>query len=1288
MRTNGVTINDTALIHLPRNQRNKYSHSIIAEAEETFEEVHIPLELDGQTTSYFITRKPTQREIDNIDHSCIHVHMTPTSPWEPKDQTIGDNEATLRAYITNDTESCSRGRKLHAMATKDDKFSILSPTLAYIANPEPAISETASHTVQISRIRRQNASAEVDIDSFAEELERVSISAVQTKARKGTVSPETLAKRWNIGIETARKTIEKTTQLAVRDFTNVTGSRRLKPIHHQLKYRRLDVEMYCDILEGRSVSLLGNRYAAVYCTPFHWIAVDPIKEKSDAHKTLDTLFRSVGVPRVIIPDDAAELTKGEFKRKADRAQALIHPIEAYTPNANIAEDGIRELKRAYRRAMAATNTPACLWDLCLVHTALIRQHTVSSIRELQGEVPATRMTGETGDISFLCEFGWYELVWFSTPQHTTETMENKRLGRYCGPSLNHGDAMSAWILTDKGRFVHRTSVFPIKEEEWASDGFKERVAEFEARLRESLKDRYNPLEPDPEDDEEVETPTHEPYEPIDPNDKPAVPELAEADDIQHEAFDRYISARVRVPRGDDWAYGTVKRRKRDADGNLIGNANKNPLLDTSIYEVELDEGEVEAFSANIIAEHIYSQVDNEGYTHYTLTEIIDHRKDSSAVTKDDAFVTMPNGQKKPRMTTKGWQLCCQWNDGSTSWHSLKDLKESHLLQVAEYAVNNKLLEEPAFAWWVKKALKTRDRIIGKMKSRYVRREQKYGIEMPKTIERALQIDEETGTTFWRDAIRKEMANNAKAFKVLAPDASAPVGHTFIKCHMVFDIKQGTLQRKARFVASGNMAEAPPSITYASVVSRESVRIAFLIAALNDLDIEAADIGNAYLNAPPREKIYIKCGPEFGPELEGRYAIIVRALYGLKSSGASWRAFLARVLEEDLHFTMCRADNDVWFKPAKKADGTRYYIYVLVYTDDILCVAEHPKAILDKLDQHFLLKPESRGRPKIYLGAEIGTHTFEGESGKTYWTMGSQTYVRESIRNVEAHLAKKHRELKSKVSSPLPINYAPELDASPLCDDEDVAEYHSRIGVLRWAVELGRVDICTEVSIMAAYAANPRVGHLDAVYHIFAWLKRHDRSKLVFDSAYVNNKEQSLPDWTDFYKDVKEQIPADAPEPLGKPVEMTSYIDSDHAGDKVTRRSRTGVFIFLNRALIVWYSKKQCSIETSSFGSEFSAMKTGTELIEGLRYKLRMMGVPIDGPCHVKADNLSVVRNSSQPESTLKKKSNSIAFHYVRERAAARVISVQYEPTDTNLADMLTKIQAGHKRLEMARRVLF
>ena len=796
MRTNGITINDTALIHTPPQQRTTHTHSIIAEADETFAEVHIPLELEGQTTSYFLTRKPTRSEVDNTDYSCIHVHMTPTYRWEPADTTVSNNESTIRASLANDTEPRERGRKLHAVSTGTDEFSVFTPTSATTTTPQPTPTETTPHRVQISRIRRQNASAEVDIDSFAEELERVSISAVQTKARKGTVSPETLAKRWRIGIEAARKTIERTTQLAVRDFTNTTGGRRLKPIHQQLKYRRLDVEMYCDILIGRCVSLLGNKYAAVYCTPFHWISVDPIPTKGDAHKTLDSLFRAVGVPRVLIPDGAGELTGAEFRKKASKVETLIHPIEAYTPNANIAEDGIRELKRAYRRTMISTNTPACLWDLCIVHTALIRQHTVNSIRELDGEVPVTKLTGETGDISHLCEYGWYDLVWYSDPQQGSETMENKRLGRYCGPSINHGDAMSSRILTEKARFVHRTSVFPIKEEEWSTDAFKERVANFEASLKERLKDRCNPLTPSPDDDKEVETPTYEAYQPIDSRDEPALPELAEADEIQHEAFDRYISARVKVPRGDDWAYGTVKKRKRDADGNLIGNTNKNPLLDSSIYEVELDDGEREAFSANIIAEHIYSQVDDEGYTHYTLSEIIDHRKDSTAVNKDDAFITMRNGKIKPRITTKGWQLCCQWNDGSTSWHALKDLKESHPLQVAEYAVNNKLAEEPAFSWWVKHALNTRDRIISKMKSRYLRRDQKYGIEIPKTVQRALEIDKETGTTYWADAIKKEMNNNAKAFRILGPDATTPVGHTFIKCHMVFDVKQGTLQRKA------------------------------------------------------------------------------------------------------------------------------------------------------------------------------------------------------------------------------------------------------------------------------------------------------------------------------------------------------------------------------------------------------------------------------------------------------------------------------------------------------------
>ena len=120
---------------------------------------------------------------------------------------------------------------------------------------------------------------------------------------------------------------------------------------------------------------------------------------------------------------------------------------------------------------------------------------------------------------------------------------------------------------------------------------------------------------------------------------------------------------------------------------------------------------------------------------------------------------------------------------------------------------------------------------------------------------------------------------------------------------------------------------------------------------------------------------------------------------------------------------------------------------------------------------------------------------------------------------------------------------------------------------------------------------------------------------------------------------------------------------------------------------MWYSKKQGSIETSSFGSELSAMKTCVELVEGLRHKLRMMGVLLEGKCYVKADNMSVVHNCSKPESQLKKKSNSIAYHYVRERTAMDVCEISYVPSTDNLADMLTKSQPGEVWRRLAHKVL-
>ena len=262
-------------------------------------------------------------------------------------------------------------------------------------------------------------------------------------------------------------------------------------------------------------------------------------------------------------------------------------------------------------------------------------------------------------------------------------------------------------------------------------------------------------------------------------------------------------------------------------------------------------------------------------------------------------------------------------------------------------------------------LKHRDRLLKAMKKRYFRQTQKYGIELPKTVTRALEIDKETGTTHWKDALEKEMKNVGIAFKILDEDESVPVGFEHIFCHMVMDIKSD-MSRKCRLVAGASYTEPECGITYASVVSRESVWIAFMVAALNGLDILCCDIGNAYLNAPCREKVWTTCGPEFGPN-EGKKALIVWALYGLKSSGSSFRSHCSSILQEQLGFTMCRADNDVYFRAGVKEDGTEYYEYILVYTDDILILSTVPDRILKHLQQFFRIKPESIGPPKEIPG---------------------------------------------------------------------------------------------------------------------------------------------------------------------------------------------------------------------------------------------------------------------------------------------------------------------------------
>ena len=178
------------------------------------------------------------------------------------------------------------------------------------------------------------------------------------------------------------------------------------------------------------------------------------------------------------------------------------------------------------------------------------------------------------------------------------------------------------------------------------------------------------------------------------------------------------------------------------------------------------------------------------------------------------------------------------------------------------------------------------------------------------------------------------------------------------------------------------------------------------------------------------------------------------------------------------------------------------------------------------------------------------------------------------------------------------------------------------------------------------------------------------------------------EWKTLYGDVTKAIPPNAPDPRGKSVDLRMWADSDHAGDKMTMQSCTGYFIFLNTALIDWLSKKQATIEDSVFGAEFVAMKTGVEALRGIRYKLRMMGVPLTGPTYIYGNNMSVIYNTSRPESTLKKKSNSICYHAVREAVASGECLTTNCKTKDNYYDMMTKVLYGQKKQYNVARILY
>ena len=1227
----------------------------------------IPIQYDG-VLPFIPIRRPTSEEIEH----CQRVQLTSKFDWDPFSTTGTFSKVDSETRITAD--HIINQFELSDPISSELSFIGLDPLL--LGTPLLQDDYTAVMSSSLGALKAQQSRS---------------------------LTPEKLSSMWGIGLKTARRTLLATTHECIR--TTGLLAKRFKTDKSQLRYKQLSKRygsFYVDYLKFEVKSVRQFIGGTLYTNKLGFKKFFPCTSETseETGSTLRSFIELVGLPPSLHSDNHPNFKEGIFKKLLRKFGVPSTFTEPHSPWQNRAEPAIGEVKRHARRLMQRSNTPIRLWCFCFEYSADLLSLCATGRFDLQGRTPYEAVLNYTPDISEYASYTWFQWCWFYN-----ERTKNKQLCRWLGPAHHIGQALCSYILLENGEFIARSSVIGIENHDLTSldmiSSCRKFMKSVESKIGNEKVPIYDASKPDKiyfsafgehDDDDDNLLPYGE--EIVDQKE-------SEINETYIEALDTYIGAKVVVPGKDSIpVIANIRNRKRDSVGNVIGTPNSNPILDSRIYDLEFPDGRVEEYSVNTIVENLVEQVDNDGWDSGLLKEIIAFRSNPDiAVQKgENSHTTSLNGTQRPVITTKGWDVQVKWEDQSTNWIPLALIKEANPIEVAEFAVANKYADEPAFKWWVNTVLKKRKRLLARVKSRCRKgSNSKFGIEVPKTVDEALRLDKENGNTLWHDAIKKEMENSRVAFNLLGVDDGPPVGFKEITCHMIFDVKMD-LTRKARYVAGGHLTDPPSSMTYASVVSRDSVRIAFLIAALNDLEILSGDIQNAYLNSPTKEEVFFYAGDEWKSN-KGRAVVIVRALYGLKSSALAWRNHLADILTNYLGFKPTLADPDVWLKPETDALGSQYYSYILVYVDDILIIHKSPNEYMEMLKEKYTVKPASIGEPKIYLGADIGKVSYA--DGSYAWSMSSDSYVKEAIKNVKARLRRDGLEYNKKLSdinySPQnpfsAVNYRPELDTSHECSNEQVTLFQNLIGVLRWIVELGRIDIAFEVSSLSKFLASPRTGHLVQAIHIFKYLDIHHSNDIAFDPMYqqVNsdqNTKQKIQAMKELYADAIEDLPHNAPKPRGRPVQVNCFVDSDHAGDRMTRRSQSGILLYLNSAPIMWYSKRQNTVESSTFGSEFVALRISTDLVISLRYKLRMFGIPIDGPANLFCDNEAVYKNASFAESQLKKKHQSICFHRVRECVAANIVIPHKVDTNFNLADLLTKSLPALKRIALRARIMF
>ena len=367
-------------------------------------------------------------------------------------------------------------------------------------------------------------------------------------------------------------------------------------------------------------------------------------------------------------------------------------------------------------------------------------------------------------------------------------------------------------------------------------------------------------------------------------------------------------------------------------------------------------------------------------------------------------------------------------------------------------------------------------------------------------------------------------------------------------------------------------------------------------------------------------------------------------------------------------------------PIPTEDGS-YYEYIATYVDDLTIASKDAKAICEELETKHKFKLKGSQPLSFLLGCD-----YFYEDGVL--CQAPRKYIEKMADSYERFFGEKPSK---KVSSPLEKGDNPELDDLEFLDDEVVKVYQSMIGSAQWVVSIGRFDVAVHIMTLSSFRAQPRKGHLERIKRVYAYIIKMKHAVIRYRTDMSDVTDFVFPelDWSNTtYAGAAEELPTNLPPARGKPLLMTTFVDANLGHDVISGKSVTGVLHFFNKTPVDWFSKKQGTVETATFGSENSAARSAIEQIRANKLTLLYLGVPLHGPPISLGDNKSVVNSGTTPHQQLHKRHLMLSYHFVREAVAAGEIRFAHINGEHNPADVLSKHWGYQAVWPLLRPILF